>query len=200
MARLVFALKARTLDGAISSIALIQTSGPTLVQQWCSEHPSSAPPGKSTFRRQILISFRGIFIAGVSIVGSAVKMPRIVSKNLISIIFCEAVAIYGVIVAIILQNKLVAPGGLFDTSAVWQQAQFSAYCVFGIGFVVGMSNLCCGLSVGCIGSGTALAHAQTPSTFVSMLIVQIFGSALGLFGVIIGIIMANKVVWPISQN
>lgn len=143
--------------------------------------------------------FRGIFIAGVSIVGSAVKMPRIVSKNLISIIFCEAVAIYGVIVAIILQNKLQAPGGLFDTSAVWQQAQFSAYCVFGIGFVVGMSNLCCGLSVGCIGSGTALAHAQTPSTFVSMLIVQIFGSALGLFGVIIGIIMANKVVWPQSQ-
>ena len=153
----------------------------------------------SVISRQMLIGFRGIFIAGVSIVGSAVKMPRIVSKNLISIIFCEAVAIYGVIVAIILQNKLQAPGGLFDSSAVWQNAQFSAYCVFGIGFVVGMSNLCCGLSVGCIGSGTALAHAQTPSTFVSMLIVQIFGSALGLFGVIIGIIMANKVVWPQTQ-
>ena len=52
------------------------------------------------------------------------------------------------------------------------------------------------MSVGVVGSCTANTHAQVPSTFVSMLIIEIFASALGLYGLIVGIIMSNAADFP----
>lgn len=66
---------------------------------------------------------------------------------LCSIIFCEAAAIYGVIVAIILQTKIErvdmmttgAEAGLYPYSAI-----FSGYAVFAAGLTTGFANLVCG--------------------------------------------------------
>merc|ERR1711907_302128 len=149
----------------------------------------------------------GIFLTGSSLLGAAIKVPRIRSKNLISVIFCEALAIYGVIIAIISATKVdktkvveawtvtanqATKMPYFASGMEWDpQIVFAGYSVFAAGVTVGLANLCCGICVGVVGSSCAIADAQDARMFVKMLIIEIFGSALGLFGIIVGIIMSS---------
>lgn len=165
----------------------------------------------------------GIWLTGASLVGAAVKAPRIRSKNLVSVIFCEATAIYGVILAIILLNKVASPKDVsynFSSSWPWANFYFAGYSVFFSGCSVGFTNIASGISVGIAGSACALADAQDSSLFVKILIVvstpliaaqlcrrrvmcvvyaafqEIFASALGIFGIIVGIIQSNNAMFP----
>ena len=87
----------------------------------------------------------------------------LVRARICSVIFCEAVAIYGVVVAIILQTKIEFVDPSADGSYS-SKAMYSGYSIFGSGLTCWFANLVCGcvsLCCMCYGWVTASAESHT---------------------------------------
>lgn len=77
-----------------------------------------------------------------------------------SIIFCEIVAVYGLIVGIIFLNQM---DSISNSDFYSGDELYTGFAIFWSGTIVGMCNLICGLAVGINGSGAALADAAEPT-------------------------------------
>jgi len=111
-----------------------------------------------------------------------VLRPELMMKSIIPVVMAGVLGIYGLITSVIINEKLNTP------------SSYSAYQGFahlGAGLTVGMSSLAAGLAIGIVGDAGVRANAQQTRLFVGMILILIFAEALGLYGLIIGLVVAS---------
>merc|ERR1711988_755527 len=69
---------------------------------------------------------------------------------------------------------------------------FQGYAHLGAGLTVGLSALAAGMAIGIVGDAGVRANAQQPKLFVAMILILIFAEALGLYGLIVGLVVASS--------
>merc|ERR1712006_72080 len=122
--------------------------------------------------------------SGVGIMSMGVMRPDMVMRSIIPVVMAGVLGIYGLITAVIINGKI---GGTWAA----EYSAYSGYAHLGAGLTVGMSSLAAGLAIGIVGDAGVRANAQQPRLFVGMILILIFAEALGLYGLIVGLVVAS---------
>merc|ERR1711998_423112 len=120
--------------------------------------------------------------SGVGISSMGVMRPDLVMRSIIPVVMAGVLGIHGLITAVIINGKLDQPD---------VYSAYSGYAHLGAGLTVGMSSLAAGLAIGIVGDAGVRANAQQSRLFVGMILILIFAEALGLYGLIIGLVVAS---------
>ena len=107
--------------------------------------------------------------------------PTKIFKALVPIIMAGILGIYGLIAGVLISQK-ASPG----------LKEGDGYKYFFAGLTVGGSSLASGYAIGIAGEAWVKAYSQTEKSFVGMILVMIFAEAIGLYGLIIGLIIATS--------
>lgn len=125
--------------------------------------------------------------SGIGIATIGVGRPELVMKSIVPIVMAGVLGIYGLIIAVIIANEVVAM-----KKGVPTYTQYAAFAHFGSGMACGLSGLAAGMAIGIVGDSLTRASAVQPKLFVGMVLILIFAEALGLYGLIVGLILASK--------
>merc|ERR1719199_1867512 len=110
-----------------------------------------------------------------------VMRSDLVMRSMIPVVMAGVLGIYGLITAVIINGKL---------DKLDSYSAYSGYAHLSAGLCVGLSSLAAGLAIGIVGDAGVRANAQEPKLFVGMILILIFAEALGLYGLIVGLVVA----------
>ena len=119
-----------------------------------------------------------------------VALCQIVMKNIIPVVMAGVLGIYGLIIAVIIGNAVKPIAGVGGTYSDY--SAFTAFAHFSAGLCCGMSGLVAGIAIGIVGDAGVRSVAQQPKMYVGMVLILIFAEALGLYGLIVGLILASN--------
>ena len=120
--------------------------------------------------------------AGVGICTMGVLKPEKIIKAIIPVIMAGILGIYGLIVAVILVQKV---NGHDEYDYAKGFAHLSS------GLCCGISSWAAGIAIGIAGDAGARALGQQDKVFVGMMLILIFSEALGLYGLIVSLVLAS---------
>ena len=123
--------------------------------------------------------------SGVGICAMGVMKPSVIIRGVIPVIMAGILGIYGLIVAVILGQKLNEPG---DTN---KYNEYKGFKHLGSGLTCGLTSLAAGIAIGVGGEAGVRALGQQDKVFVGMMLILIFAEALGLYGLIVALILTQ---------
>ena len=119
--------------------------------------------------------------AGVGICTMGILKPDKLIKAIIPVIMAGILGIYGLIVSVILLQKVNGESD-YDYSKGFSHLASGLCC--------GISCWAAGIAIGIAGDAGARALGQQDKVFVGMMLILIFAEALGLYGLIVALILA----------
>jgi len=120
--------------------------------------------------------------SGVGICAMGVMKPTSIIKGVIPVIMAGILGIYGLIVAVILGQKLTGEGPILVKKG---------YQYLGSGLCCGLTSFAAGIAIGIGGEAGVRALGQQEKIFVGMMLILIFAEALGLYGLIVSLILVQ---------
>lgn len=141
-----------------------------------------------------------------------IRSPELLMKNIIPVVMAGVLGIYGLIVAVILNGKFTIP----NANGIATYSQYTGFCHLAAGLCCGLCGLASGLAIGisadagtrAVGAQSAMAASwkkmgftgdsggQVDSSgdalFVGTVLIQVFASNLGLYGLIAALILSQQ--------
>ena len=151
-------------------------------------------------------------MAGRGLMAMGIRSPHLIMKNIIPVVMAGVLGIYGLIVGVILNGKFSRP----EASGYATYSQYSGFCHLAAGLCCGLCSLASGLSIGIAAdAGTRAIGAQSnmeaswkkmgftgdsggqvnsagDALFVGTILIQVFASNLGLYGLIAALILSQS--------